>query len=67
MVSRNPNVNERKMTNIFERYLSVWIGLCIIGGILLGQFAPQLAQTLDSMAILPCWRPWCCSSPSKAR
>ena len=30
------NTNERKMTSIFERYLSVWVLLCIVGGILLG-------------------------------
>ncbi len=37
--------------SIFERYLTVWVGLCIIGGILLGKVAPGLAQTLDGMAI----------------
>jgi arsenite transporter len=42
---------ERKMTNIFERYLTLWVGLCIIGGILLGKFAPGLAQWLDGIAI----------------
>lgn len=44
-------VNERKMTSIFERYLTVWVALCIVGGILLGKVAPGLAQTLDGMAI----------------
>ncbi|MCG8617286.1 MAG: ACR3 family arsenite efflux transporter [Desulfobacterales bacterium] len=43
--------NERKMTSIFERYLTVWVGLCIIGGILLGKIAPDLAKTLDGMSI----------------
>ncbi|MFH2060517.1 MAG: ACR3 family arsenite efflux transporter [Pseudomonadota bacterium] len=43
--------NDRKMTSIFERYLTVWVGLCIIGGILLGKIAPNLAKTLDGMAI----------------
>ncbi|BDS06936.1 arsenical-resistance protein [Oceaniferula spumae] len=43
--------NDRKMTNIFERYLTVWVGLCIIGGILLGKAAPGLAKSLDGMAI----------------
>jgi len=33
-------INERKMTSIFERYLTVWVGLCIVGGILLGKTAP---------------------------
>lgn len=44
-------VEERKMTSVFERYLTVWVGLCIIGGILLGKIAPGLARTLDGMAI----------------
>ncbi len=48
----NPNpVNERKMTSIFERYLTVWVGLCIVGGILLGKLAPNFAKTLDSMSL----------------
>jgi len=44
-------VDQRKMTSIFERYLTVWVGLCIVGGIGLGKVAPNLAKTLDSMAI----------------
>ena len=43
--------NDRHMTNIFEKYLTVWVGLCIVGGILLGKVAPGLAQTLDGMSI----------------
>ena len=43
--------NERKMTNVFERYLTVWVALCIIGGIILGKIAPELARSLDAMAI----------------
>ena len=43
--------NERKMSNLFERYLTVWVGLCILGGILLGRIAPELAQSLDRMSI----------------
>jgi ACR3 family arsenite transporter len=43
--------NERKMTNVFERYLTVWVALCIIGGIILGKIAPGLAKSLDAMAI----------------
>ncbi len=45
------SANERKMTSLFERYLTVWVGCCIIGGILLGKVAPELAKTLDSMSI----------------
>ena len=43
--------NDRKMTSIFERFLSLWVGLCIIAGIMLGNFAPDVAQYLDGLAI----------------
>jgi len=43
--------NDRKMTSIFERYLTLWVGLCIVGGIVLGKIAPGVAQKLDGMAI----------------
>ena len=42
---------ERKLTNVFERYLTVWVALCIAGGILLGKVAPGAARYLDGMAI----------------
>ncbi len=45
------SVESRKLTNPFERYLTVWVGLCIAGGILLGKLAPNLAKTIDGMAI----------------
>ncbi len=35
----------------FERYLTVWVALCIVAGIVLGKVAPELAHTLDGMAI----------------
>lgn len=44
-------MKEREMTSIFERYLTVWVVLCIIGGIALGKLAPELSQKLDGMAI----------------
>tara|TARA_R110002072_G_scaffold119555_3_gene252457 strand:+ start:13834 stop:15003 length:1170 start_codon:yes stop_codon:yes gene_type:complete len=45
-------MNEKKHDmGVFERYLTLWVGLCIVLGILLGQFAPQLAKTLDGMSI----------------
>jgi len=47
----NKNKTERKMTSIFERYLTLWVGLCIVGGVILGKAAPDLAKTLDGMAI----------------
>jgi ACR3 family arsenite transporter len=41
----------RKMKSLFERYLSLWVVLCIVGGILLGKVAPEMAQALDRMAV----------------
>ena len=35
----------------FERYLTVWVLLCIAAGILLGRIAPELAHFLDGLAI----------------
>jgi ACR3 family arsenite transporter len=43
--------NDRKMTSVFERFLSLWVMLCIIAGILLGKIAPGVAQYLDGQAI----------------
>ncbi len=35
----------------FERFLTLWVGLCIGLGILLGVYAPDFAKTLDAMSI----------------
>ena len=40
-----------KNLSFFERYLSVWVFLCIIGGILLGKAAPEIATTLNDFSI----------------
>lgn len=37
--------------NRFERYLTLWVGLCILGGIALGKAAPGFAGTLDGWSI----------------
>ncbi|MGB5722159.1 MAG: ACR3 family arsenite efflux transporter, partial [Woeseiaceae bacterium] len=37
--------------SFFERYLTVWVLLCIGLGIALGKFAPDVAEALDGMAI----------------
>ena len=37
--------------NVFERYLTLWVLLCIAGGIVLGKVAPGFAKALDGMAI----------------
>ena len=51
MSNENIRNNDRKMTSIFERFLSLWVVLCIVAGILLGKIAPGVAQYLDGWAI----------------
>ena len=48
MVRKN---NNGKGLSIFEKYLTLWVLLCITGGIVLGRVAPGFAKYLDSMAI----------------
>jgi len=37
--------------SLFERQLTLWVGLCILAGIGLGTLAPDLAQTLDGLSL----------------
>lgn len=40
-----------KKLSIFERYLTVWVILCIAGGIVLGKSAPDVAIALNDFSI----------------
>ena len=42
---------EQKGLSFFEKYLSLWVILCIVGGIILGKVAPGVARYLDGLAI----------------
>jgi len=46
-----PLADERRMTSVFERWLTLWVLLCIAAGILLGKVAPQFARALDGMTL----------------
>jgi ACR3 family arsenite transporter len=35
-----------KRLNVFERYLTVWVGLCMVGGVLLGKLFPGFVGAL---------------------
>jgi ACR3 family arsenite transporter len=41
----------RKKLSIFERYLTIWVLLCITGGIFLGKISPSVATTLNDFSI----------------
>ncbi len=47
----NQDAEPRRMNSVFERYLSLWVLLCIVGGIALGKLAPGVAQELDRMSL----------------
>jgi ACR3 family arsenite transporter len=51
MTDINLAQNQGKGLNIFEKYLTLWVALCIAGGIVLGKLAPSVATYLDGMAI----------------
>lgn len=51
MIKDNDFIKERKMTNIFEKYLTLWVGLCIVIGIVLGKVLPGFARYFDSLSI----------------
>ena len=38
-----------KRLNLFERYLTVWVGLCMVAGLALGRLAPGLVEALRGM------------------
>ena len=33
--------------SVFQRYLTVWVALCMAAGVLIGKFLPQLPEFLD--------------------
>ena len=48
------NVDRRRAApalGTFERYLTVWVALCIVAGIVLGQLMPVPFQTLGRMNV----------------
>ncbi|MEH6502814.1 MAG: ACR3 family arsenite efflux transporter [Cycloclasticus sp.] len=42
---------QEKKLSLFERYLTIWVLLCIGGGIVLGKAAPGVATTLNDFSI----------------
>jgi len=51
MTTPTAAADQRRLTSVFERYLTVWVGLCILGGIALGRVAPGIARTLDGLTL----------------
>jgi ACR3 family arsenite transporter len=51
MGNNSSSQKQGKGLNIFEKYLTLWVALCIVGGIVLGKVAPGLAKYLDGLSI----------------
>ena len=47
----NNTAQKTKGLNVFEKYLTIWVILCIVAGIALGKYAPSVATYLDGLAI----------------
>ena len=42
---------EESALSLFEKYLVVWIPLCMLAGILLSQYLPWISETIDNIQI----------------
>jgi arsenite transporter len=56
MNPESPQVNTQAVQaggrlNIFEKYLTLWVALCIAAGIALGKLFPGVARSLDAMSV----------------
>ncbi|MFP4056380.1 MAG: ACR3 family arsenite efflux transporter [Candidatus Brocadiia bacterium] len=51
MASEACPTKEPKGLGLFERYLTLWVVLCIIAGMILGKVAPGVARGLDGLVI----------------
>ncbi|HOE66145.1 MAG TPA: ACR3 family arsenite efflux transporter [Candidatus Hydrogenedentes bacterium] len=51
MSAQTATPSESKALSLFERYLSLWVLLCIGAGIALGKLAPHIAARLDAMSV----------------
>ena len=48
---RTAGASQPSAIGFFERYLTVWVALCIVAGILLGQWLPAAFHTIGAMEI----------------
>lgn len=42
---------QQKGINVFQKYLTVWVLLCMVAGILIGRYLPSVPETLDKLEI----------------
>ena len=49
IVQSAPTIAAPRRLNLFERYLTLWVALCMCAGLALGKWAPSAVQALRSM------------------
>jgi len=47
--SQSPSASEGM--GLFERFLTLWVALAIVAGVLIGQFAPAIPETLSRFEV----------------
>ncbi len=45
----NSQASEPKRLNVFERYLTIWVLLCMVVGVALGKFLPEMTASLSAL------------------
>src|SRR5512135_1678160 len=49
MESNQEHVKKELSLGLWEKYLTLWIALCIVAGLLVGRFLPEVGQFMDSL------------------
>jgi ACR3 family arsenite transporter len=48
-LANSPKSEKTETLGIFEKYLTLWIIICIVVGLLIGKFLPEFGQFMDSL------------------
>jgi ACR3 family arsenite transporter len=49
LTSEEGSTRKEASLGVFEKYLTLWIAICIVTGLLIGRFLPQFGQLIDSL------------------
>lgn len=49
MTEEQTSVEHEASLGVFEKYLTLWIAICIVLGLLVGRFLPQFGELVDSL------------------
>jgi ACR3 family arsenite transporter len=61
-LARNAAPQAPAAIGFFERYLTVWVALCIVAGVLLGQLLPGFFHAVAALEVARVNIPWASSS-----